>query len=80
MKKYKHNIIDFFLISGNNSGHDIDVITLLLVKLNKQIGIALSSKSELLLLSKFLFSSIFLLKELVKSTLFFGLQSSFLEE
>ena len=79
-KKYKSNIILFILVSGNDSGHNIDVIISLLVILNKQMGIGLSFKSLLLFPSKFLFPSIFLLTELVKSTLCFGSQFPFVEE
>ena len=46
LKKYKSKTIDFFLLSGRDSGHFIDVITSLLVKLNKHIGTGISFKSS----------------------------------
>ena len=74
LKKYKSKTINFFLSSENDSGHFIDVITSLFVKLNKHRGIGISFKS--------FFSSKFLVlwtSVSDKSTKVSGTHSSFSE-
>ena len=53
LKKYKSKIISFLLFSGNVSGHDIVVITLLSVILNRHKAIELFSKVSGFIWSKF---------------------------